>query len=109
MPFSLADAIFWIAVACCAVAQVAILHSVLVSPAPAGTSTPARQGAAARASFSVRRAAEIVWAVLPGIALTVVLVFTWRAIHASPSPSRSPHTAGAAARAGDSIVASRIR
>lgn len=74
MPFSTADAIFWVAVACCAVAQVAILRSVLVSPVEAGE--PVR-------SSVWRRTAEIAWAVLPGIALAVVLVYTWRAIHES--------------------------
>lgn len=74
MPFSTADAIFWVAVACCAVAQVAILRSVLVSPVEAGE--PVRSSVA-------RRAAEIAWAVLPGVALAVVFAYTWRAIHAS--------------------------
>jgi heme/copper-type cytochrome/quinol oxidase subunit 2 len=74
MPFSTADAIFWVAVACCAVAQVAILRSVLVSPVEAGE--PVRSSAA-------RRAVEIAWAVLPGVALAIVFAYTWRAIHAS--------------------------
>jgi hypothetical protein len=32
MSFRLADAIFWISVACCAIAQLAILRSVIISP-----------------------------------------------------------------------------
>jgi len=75
MSFRLADAIFWVAVACCSVAQLAILHSVIVSPARV-----ARPGVA---TSRARRAAEIAWAVLPGIALAVVFVFTWRAVHAA--------------------------
>jgi heme/copper-type cytochrome/quinol oxidase subunit 2 len=74
MSLSLADAIFWIAVACCSIAQIAILHSVIISPARPATAT----GATSRG----RRAAEIAWAVLPGIALAVVFAFTWRAMHA---------------------------
>jgi heme/copper-type cytochrome/quinol oxidase subunit 2 len=72
MSFSFADAIFWVAAACCTVAQVAILRSVIVSPARApseGESTPAR------------RAGEIAWAVIPGIALALVMVWTWRTMH----------------------------
>lgn len=74
MPFSAAGAIFWVAVACCAIAQLAILRSVLVSPVEAGEQI--------RSSLA-RRAAEIAWAVLPGVALAVVFTYTWRAIHVS--------------------------
>jgi heme/copper-type cytochrome/quinol oxidase subunit 2 len=74
MSLRIADAIFWIAVACCVVAQLAILQSVVVSPARA----PDREPASA-----TRRIAEIAWAILPGVALAVVFVFTWEAIHAA--------------------------
>lgn len=70
MNFRVADAIFWIAVACCAVAQLAILRSVLAVPA---------QRAGDRSAW--RRTAEIAWAVLPGVALAAVLLYTWRAMH----------------------------
>jgi len=73
MSVRLADAIFWVAVACCSVAQLAILHSVIVSPA--------RVAQPGVATSRARRAAEIAWAVLPGIALAIVFVFTWRAVH----------------------------
>jgi heme/copper-type cytochrome/quinol oxidase subunit 2 len=77
MSVSLADAIFWVAVACCSVAQVAILRSVVISPARVAGSQP---------TSAARRAGEILWAVLPGIALAVVLFFTWQAMHgAHPS------------------------
>jgi hypothetical protein len=72
MSFSVADAIFWIAVALCSVAQLAILHSVVVSPARVPDAAP---------TSPARRAAEIAWAVLPGAALAVVLVYTWHAMH----------------------------
>ena len=65
--------LFWIAVLCCAVAQLAILHSVVGSPARVAGSEPTSRA---------RRAAEIAWAVIPGVALAIVLAFTWRAMHA---------------------------
>ena len=75
MPVPLADAIFWIAVACCTVAQTAIIRSAIVSPTRVAGSEP---------TSNARRAAEIAWAVIPGIALAAVLFFTWHAIHAVP-------------------------
>jgi len=72
MSLRIADAIFWIAVACCLVAQLAIVQSVVISPARAADRAPAS---------TARRLAEIAWAILPGVALAVVFVFTWRAIH----------------------------
>jgi heme/copper-type cytochrome/quinol oxidase subunit 2 len=82
MSFLFADVIFWIAVACCSVAQLAIIHSVVVSPARAAGSAPAS---------GARRAAEIAWAVIPGIALAAVLLFTWRAMQ-GPSLHVMPTT-----------------
>src|ERR1051326_7907911 len=76
MSFRLADAIFWIAVACCSIAQLAILRSAIVSPTGAGDASGNRAGS--------RRAAEIVMAILPGIALAIVLVMTWRVMHGAP-------------------------
>ncbi|HEY4217094.1 MAG TPA: hypothetical protein VGM67_08150 [Gemmatimonadaceae bacterium] len=72
MSSALADAIFWVAVACCSIAQLAIIRSAIVSPARVAGAAP---------TTSVRRAAEIAWAVIPGIALAVLLLFTWRAMH----------------------------
>jgi heme/copper-type cytochrome/quinol oxidase subunit 2 len=74
MSFSLADAIFWVAVACCVVAQLAIVHSVIISPARVPGSEP---------TSTTRRVGELAWAVIPGIALAFVLVLTWRAMHAA--------------------------
>ena len=76
MPFSLADTIFWVAVACCVVAQAAIIHSVVISP------SQSRAADAASPASSARRVGEVAWAVLPGLALGAVLFFTWRAMHA---------------------------
>jgi heme/copper-type cytochrome/quinol oxidase subunit 2 len=72
-----ADAIFWVAVACCVVAQTAIVRSSLVSPAQAPN--PAEGTSAAR------RALEVCWAVIPGVALALLFVATWRAMHGAPA------------------------
>lgn len=77
MSIRLADAIFWIAVACCSVAQLAILHSVFISPARVAN----------RETSLGRRIAEIAWAVLPGAALALVLVGTWHAMHPPHVPA----------------------
>ena len=71
-----ADAIFWVAVACCLVAQVAIVRSSLVSPVQAPA---AREGAS-----SARRALEVCWALIPGIALAILFLATWRVMHGAP-------------------------
>ena len=71
MHFRIADVIFWIAVACCSIAQAAIIYSAVVSPARVAGSAP---------TSGARRAAEIAWAVIPGIALAFVFLYTWRAI-----------------------------
>jgi hypothetical protein len=73
MPFRLADAIFWVAVACCAIAQVAIVRSVIISPVRESDDslTPVSFG---------RRASEIAWAIIPGFALAAVLYYTWQAM-----------------------------
>lgn len=81
MSLSLADAIFWIAVACCGIAQLAIVRSVLISPARVPDSQPTTAG---------RRFVEIAWAVLPGIALAFVLLVTWRAMHGTGLPPNGP-------------------
>ena len=72
MSFPVADAIFWVAVACCSVAQLAIIRSVVISPARVPGSEPTSAG---------RRTGEIAWAILPGVALVVLFGFTWRAMH----------------------------
>jgi hypothetical protein len=66
---AIADAIFWSALVCCVVAQIAILRSALARhepPADAPASLP-----------PVRRGME---ALLPAVALAGVLALTWRAI-----------------------------
>lgn len=81
MPLRLADVIFWFSAVSCAVAQAAILRSVII--APAGSSD-------APAGSARRRTMEIAWAVLPGIALVAVFVLTWRVMHGMHVPAVSP-------------------
>ena len=76
------DILFWIAVICCVIAQVAIARSSLgararsVEPRP-GVPRP-------------RRSIEIAWTVLPALGLALALVMTWRAIHPSAVADRPP-------------------
>lgn len=76
MTSSLVDALFWVAVALCAVAQLALLHSFFF-----GASRPARDAAA---SF---RVTETLWAVVPAAVLVALLAATWDRMH-EPQPFR---------------------
>ena len=74
MNHSFADGLFWLSVACCATAQFFIIRSVR------GTRYVPEPTAHAPSSGHKM---EIVWAVLPAVALVVLLFFTWRAMHAT--------------------------
>jgi heme/copper-type cytochrome/quinol oxidase subunit 2 len=77
MSFSFADGLFWLSVACCALAQFYILRSV-------GASRRTQSGTI---QLSRRRSVmEVVWAVLPAVGLAVLLVFTWRAMRTNVQP-----------------------
>jgi hypothetical protein len=82
MRLSFADGLFWSSVACCAFAQYCILRSVggrrHVS-GPESSTVP-------RPRFVI----EMLWAVVPAIALAVLLVFTWRAMHPAAGPGDAP-------------------
>ena len=87
MTFSFADGLFWLSVACCALAQFFIIRSVAAShDAPEGTTRLSGQ----------RGVVEMMWAVLPAVGLAVLLVFTWRAVqhNASPATQALPQHAG---------------
>ena len=74
MRLSFAYGLFWLSVACCAIAQCYIIRSVRGSrhvPEPTANVPHSRGGV------------EMVWAVLPAIGLVLVLVFTWRAERAT--------------------------
>lgn len=91
MTNTIADAIFWIAVATCTLAQVAILRSIF-NPAPKGAPASALPGR------PVRRATERVWAALPAVGLAVVLALTWREMQRgrqAPIDGHSTHSSHA--------------
>ena len=85
MPSSLANAIFWVAVVACAVAQGFIVRGALRVAA-----APQLEGRVPVA----RRRMEIAWAVLPVVALALVLAATWRAMHRR-GPAAAAHEAPA--------------
>ena len=81
------DAIFWIAVVICAVAQGAIVRSVL------GTHVGATADTSSGSSLpKPRPAIEIAWVVVPALALALVLGFTWRTMRTpTPAPVHAEH------------------
>ena len=68
----LAETIFWIAALACAVAEIAILRSI-IGQRRAQNSGPIHSGSPA---------GEVIWGVVPAIALALLLVATWRRIDA---------------------------
>ena len=84
---TVADAIFWIAVVACALAQIAILRSVLGARQP---ELPADARVA-----PARRSVELAWAVIPALALVGVLALTWRTLHPSAGQSGADATSTA--------------
>ena len=81
MSFSFAAGLFWLSVACCALAQFFIIRSV----------SAARRAAQPSATLPKQRGAvEMLWAVLPAVGLAVLLVFTWRAIRANGPEAPAP-------------------
>jgi hypothetical protein len=73
MSSTFATILFWLAAVCCAIAQLALLRSALVSWRGGHAATPP---GSARAG----RAVELLWALLPAAGLALVLIVTWRAI-----------------------------
>jgi membrane protein implicated in regulation of membrane protease activity len=71
----LAETVFWIAAAACIVAEIAILRSTF---AAAPTAKSDLVPAASRRS-------EVAWAIVPAIALSAVLVVTWRKVESRAS------------------------
>ena len=79
-PFT--DTLFWLAVACCVVAQLAIVRSVL--RAGARGSLPHEAGdrdVGVRPLPQSRRLVELLWVLIPALGLAAVLVATWRTMH----------------------------
>jgi heme/copper-type cytochrome/quinol oxidase subunit 2 len=69
---TVAQIVFWIAAACCFVAQIALVRSAIRSPMSGSPDTAA--------VVMPRRSIEIAWTIVPAIALALVLMFTWRAM-----------------------------
>ena len=81
MHLSFADGLFWLSVACCAVAQFFIIRSVRGTrhvPEPTASVPHSRGGM------------EMMWAVLPAVGLAVLLFFTWRAVRAAGDAAPEP-------------------
>ena len=78
---TVAVTIFWIAVACCAAAQIAIVCAVIRAPQ--------RQRKPGAESAGPGRAAEIAWALVPAAVLGLVLVLTWHAVRDAHAPAAS--------------------
>lgn len=73
------ELLFWSSAACCLVAQLLIVRSVLGVRA-----LPDPQPGLPRSRSGV----ELFWAVLPAVALGVLFFFTWRAIRPRESSER---------------------
>jgi hypothetical protein len=88
MRLSFADGLFWSSVACCALAQFFILRSVRE-----GGRRHVNEGAGSGVP-QPRGSLEMLWAVVPALALVVLLAATWRAMH---EPQRNPSAPAAEA------------
>lgn len=69
---AVAEPIFWIAATLCIIAEIAILRSAFIPRARTGDSGQIPHSP---------RGAEMMWGVIPAIALALLLRATWRAIH----------------------------
>src|SRR5690349_902085 len=85
-------ALFWLAAACCVVAEAVILRSLLF-----GRARDAEQEHANSSSRVAKttRPAEIAWALLPAVGLLFVLYLTWRAVDTRPAPAADVSRVGA--------------
>jgi hypothetical protein len=85
------DAVFWVAVGLCAVAQFFILKAVLLPAAPPADG-PAAAGRAAGRLRPASRPLEIAWVILPAVTLVWLMLWAWDLKH--PAPLASESTAG---------------
>ena len=74
----LAETLFWIAAVACAIAELAILRSTFL----------ARRGKKSELVPSASQRSELAWAVIPALALGVVLTATWQRIEARDARSQ---------------------
>ncbi|MEO8909664.1 MAG: hypothetical protein ABI408_05495 [Gemmatimonadaceae bacterium] len=78
----LAEGIFWIAALACIVAEIAILRSTYAA-------RKVKKSALVPASS---RGGEIAWAIIPAIALSVLLVATWQRVQARSAHMMMDHS-----------------
>ncbi len=96
MNASLAAFLFWISVAVCAVAELAIVAATARASrrpfASNGAIAPADlpQVDGARPLPAPRRWLELLYVAAPAVVLALLFVFTWRAMHAAPLAVESP-------------------
>lgn len=88
MNLSLAEAIFWIAALACVAAQIALLRS----------SFKMKKDSKSELVPASPRPVELAWAILPALALSVLLFATWRKVaereeHQQMDHSEMGHTA----------------
>ncbi len=76
-------ALFWVAVACCILAQIAITAAAARQPHPADSE---------REVPMPERATEVAWSLIPAIMLALVLLLTWNAIRLSDAGRSVPPT-----------------
>jgi heme/copper-type cytochrome/quinol oxidase subunit 2 len=79
-------ALFWSCAVLCLVAQIAILRSTLAAPRPVDPAAPVVPRGV--------RPLEMLWAVVPAVALALLFVFTWKAANQPPvlrwTPAAAP-------------------
>jgi heme/copper-type cytochrome/quinol oxidase subunit 2 len=80
----LAETIFWIAAVACVIAELAILRSTFA----------ARSSQKSTLVPSASPRSEVVWAILPGLALAFLLTATWRRIEAREAHTTPMHHSG---------------
>ena len=78
----LAETIFWIAAIACVIAQLAILRSTFA----------ARGANKSDLVPSASRRSELAWAIIPALALGVLLTATWQRIEARDAHLRMDHS-----------------
>ncbi|HEX2779590.1 MAG TPA: hypothetical protein VHM30_08835 [Gemmatimonadaceae bacterium] len=87
-------ALFWLSVAIAAVAELAIVAATVRASRPHEVAdVPAIAQGETGSLPSPRRGLELVWAILPAIALAVLFVLTWRAMHPAAVDAGSIDTA----------------
>jgi len=88
-----AESLFFVAGASCAVAQAAIVRGIIVEGGPSGA-PPASEAESdhPRVAHRAHTGREAAWALLPGVAVALVLIWTWHTMHPA---HQAPHPADA--------------